>query len=236
MLAPPTAAPARPAPARLAHRRRCNNLDAYVDDLLSILDALRIPRCAFFGHSVSAMISILASIRRPDLFAKLVLIGASPRFLNDSDYHGGFELEQIQQVFDAMSANYAAWATGYAPLAVGADVLAAVQEFSRTLFNMRPDISPTSARACSRPTSAACWAWCRRRASSCRPPATFRPGLRRRVPRPTSAAAPPSSPCRRRATSPTSAPPASSPRCSAARSPGSSSRKYTKKREETTAA
>ncbi|KAI4979091.1 hypothetical protein ZWY2020_015844 [Hordeum vulgare] len=63
------------------------------------------------------------------------------RFLNDSDYHGRFELEQIQQVFDAMSANYAAWATGYAPLAVGADVPAAVQEFSRTLFNMRPDIS-----------------------------------------------------------------------------------------------
>ncbi|VAI08650.1 unnamed protein product [Triticum turgidum subsp. durum] len=72
--------------------RRYNNLDAYVDDLLSILDALRIPRCAFVGHSVSAMIGILAS-------------------------------------------------KGYAPLAVGADVPAAVQEFSRTLFNMRPDIS-----------------------------------------------------------------------------------------------
>ncbi|KAK1652197.1 hypothetical protein QYE76_070002 [Lolium multiflorum] len=121
--------------------RRYNGLDAYVDDLLAILDALRIPRCALVGHSVSAMIGILAAIRRPDLFAKLVLIGCSPRFLNDSDYHGGFELEEIQQVFDAMSANYAAWATGYAPLAVGADVPAAVQEFSRTLFNMRPDIS-----------------------------------------------------------------------------------------------
>uniref|UniRef100_A0A0D9VQW9 AB hydrolase-1 domain-containing protein n=1 Tax=Leersia perrieri TaxID=77586 RepID=A0A0D9VQW9_9ORYZ len=121
--------------------RRYDNLDAYVDDLLSILDSLLIPRCAFVGHSVSAMIGILASIRRPDLFAKLILIGASPRFLNDSDYHGGFELEEIQQVFDAMGANYSAWATGYAPLAVGADVPAAVQEFSRTLFNMRPDIS-----------------------------------------------------------------------------------------------
>uniref|UniRef100_A0ACD5TVG8 Uncharacterized protein n=1 Tax=Avena sativa TaxID=4498 RepID=A0ACD5TVG8_AVESA len=121
--------------------RRYNSLDAYVDDLLAILEALRIPRCAFVGHSVSAMIGILAAIRRPDLFAKLVLIGCSPRFLNDSDYHGGFELEEIQQVFDAMSANYSAWATGYAPLAVGADVPAAVQEFSRTLFNMRPDIS-----------------------------------------------------------------------------------------------
>nr|QZA74797.1 high tillering and dwarf 2 protein variant 4 [Saccharum hybrid cultivar ROC22] len=121
--------------------RRYDTLDSYVDDLLAILDALRIPRCAFVGHSVSAMIGILASIRRPELFAKLVLIGASPRFLNDNDYHGGFELPEIQQVFDAMAANYSAWAVGYAPLAVGADVPAAVQEFSRTLFNMRPDIS-----------------------------------------------------------------------------------------------
>jgi pimeloyl-ACP methyl ester carboxylesterase len=150
--------------------RRYNTLDSYVDDLLAILDALRIPKCAFVGHSVSAMIGILASIRRPELFAKLVLVGASPRlihhhtthpkitaqfrserirfmsvcrFLNDheNDYHGGFELPEILQVFDAMKANYSAWAAGYAPLAVGADVPTAVQEFSRTLFNMRPDIS-----------------------------------------------------------------------------------------------
>jgi pimeloyl-ACP methyl ester carboxylesterase len=60
--------------------RRYDTLDSYVDDLLAILDALRIPRCAFVGHSVSAMIGILASIRRPELFAKLVLIGASPRY------------------------------------------------------------------------------------------------------------------------------------------------------------
>lgn len=67
--------------------RRYNNLDAYVDDLLAILDALRIPRCAFVGHSVSAMIGILASIRRPDLFAKLVLIGASPRYRKFARLH-----------------------------------------------------------------------------------------------------------------------------------------------------
>ncbi|XP_047083318.1 strigolactone esterase D14-like [Lolium rigidum] len=118
-----------------------NGLDAYVDDLLSILDALSITRCALVGHSVSAMIAILASICRPELFARLVLIGCSPCFLNDGDYHGGFEVEEVQEVFDAMTANYSAWATGYAPLAVGADVPEAVQEFSRTLFNIRPDIS-----------------------------------------------------------------------------------------------
>lgn len=60
---------------------RYKGLDAYVDDLLAILDALRIDRCFFVGHSVSAMIGVHAAIRRPDLFLKLVLIGASPRFI-----------------------------------------------------------------------------------------------------------------------------------------------------------
>lgn len=121
--------------------RRYTTLDPYVDDLLHILDALGVDRCAYVGHSVSAMIGILASIRRPELFSKLILIGASPRFLNDEDYHGGFEIGEIERVFSAMEANYEAWVNGFAPLAVGADVPAAVREFSRTLFNMRPDIT-----------------------------------------------------------------------------------------------
>lgn len=121
--------------------RRYTSLDAYVDDLLLILDSLGVDRCAYVGHSVSAMIGILASIRRPELFSKLILIGASPRFLNDEEYHGGFELGEIEKLFSAMKANYEAWVSGFAPLAVGADVPAAVREFSRTLFNMRPDIS-----------------------------------------------------------------------------------------------
>lgn len=63
------------------HFDRYTTLDAFVDDLLAILDALRIHRCAFIGHSFSAMIGILAAIRRPELFSKLILVGASPRFL-----------------------------------------------------------------------------------------------------------------------------------------------------------
>ncbi|CAI0464602.1 unnamed protein product [Linum tenue] len=63
------------------------------------------------------------------------------RFLNDKDYHGGYEQSEIEEVFTAMEANYEAWVQGFAPLAVGADVPAAVREFTRTLFNMRPDIT-----------------------------------------------------------------------------------------------
>ncbi|EPS65751.1 hypothetical protein M569_09023, partial [Genlisea aurea] len=121
--------------------RRYSTLDAFVDDLLYVLDSLGIDRCTYVGHSVSASIGILASIRRPHLFNKLILIGASPRFLNDKNYHGGFEQAEVEKVFAAMEANYEAWVNGFAPLAVGGDVPEAVREFSRTLFNMRPDIT-----------------------------------------------------------------------------------------------
>ncbi|OIT21157.1 putative esterase kai2 [Nicotiana attenuata] len=64
------------------------------------------------------------------------------RYLNDVDYYGGFEQEDLDQLFEAMRSNYKAWCSGFAPLAVGGDMdSVAVQEFSRTLFNMRPDIA-----------------------------------------------------------------------------------------------
>uniref|UniRef100_A0A2P2JLQ2 AB hydrolase-1 domain-containing protein n=1 Tax=Rhizophora mucronata TaxID=61149 RepID=A0A2P2JLQ2_RHIMU len=64
------------------------------------------------------------------------------RYLNDVDYYGGFEKEELDQLFEAMQSNYKAWCSGFAPLAVGGDMdSVAVQEFSRTLFNMRPDVA-----------------------------------------------------------------------------------------------
>lgn len=68
--------------------------------------------------------------------------GINARYLNDMEYFGGFEQEDLDQLFDAMAANYKAWCSGFAPMAVGGDMESvAVQEFSRTLFNMRPDIA-----------------------------------------------------------------------------------------------
>lgn len=64
------------------------------------------------------------------------------RYLNDMEYFGGFEQEDLDQLFNAMAANYKAWCSGFAPMAIGGDMESvAVQEFSRTLFNMRPDIA-----------------------------------------------------------------------------------------------
>ncbi|CAN8328335.1 unnamed protein product [Cochlearia groenlandica] len=126
---------------------RYSNLEGFSFDLIAILEDLGIESCIFVGHSVSAMVGLLASLNRPDLFSKIVMIAASPRYINDVDYQGGFEQDELTQLFEAMSSNYKAWCLGFAPLAVGGDLdSVAVQEFSRTLFNMRPDIALTVAQ------------------------------------------------------------------------------------------
>ncbi|RZC45194.1 hypothetical protein C5167_038143 [Papaver somniferum] len=126
---------------------RYTTLEGYAYDLLAILEELQVQSCIYVGHSVSGIIGVLASISRPDLFSKLVLLAASPRYLNDVDYYGGFEQDELDQLFDAMKSNYKAWCSGFAPLAVGGDMDSiAVQEFSRTLFNMRPDIALSSSK------------------------------------------------------------------------------------------
>ncbi|CAI5505127.1 unnamed protein product [Closterium sp. Naga37s-1] len=126
---------------------RYSTLHAYADDLLAILDELDVQECCYVGHSVSGMIGCIAAIERPDVFKKLVLLGASPRYLNDGDYFGGFEQEDLNQLFLAMQSNFRAWVSGFAPLAVGSDIDApAVQEFSRTFFCIRPDIALSVAK------------------------------------------------------------------------------------------
>lgn len=122
--------------------QRYSTLHGYADDLLALLDELEVESCIYVGHSLSGMIGCLVSIERPQLFSKIIMISASPRYLNDVNYFGGFEQEDLNQLFEAMQCNFKAWVSGFAPLVVGADIECnAVQEFSRTLFNIRPDIA-----------------------------------------------------------------------------------------------
>ncbi|KAJ4965400.1 hypothetical protein NE237_017249 [Protea cynaroides] len=121
---------------------RYSTLDGYAYDLLAILEELQVDSCIFVGHSLSAMVGVLASITRPDLFSKIIMVAGSPRYVNDEEYYGGFEQEDLDKLYEALKSNYKAWCSGFAPLAVGGDMeSAAVQEFSRTLFNLRPDIA-----------------------------------------------------------------------------------------------
>ncbi|XP_071694789.1 karrikin insensitive 2 receptor CA-like, partial [Rutidosis leptorrhynchoides] len=121
---------------------RYSSIQGHAFDLLAILEELEISKCIFVGHSLSCMISVIASILRPDLFDKLVMLSASCKFVNTHDFYGGFEQREIDKLFEAMKTNYLSWCSGFAPLIVGGDMDSiVVQEFSRTLFNMRPDIA-----------------------------------------------------------------------------------------------
>ncbi|KAL3646368.1 putative esterase kai2 [Castilleja foliolosa] len=121
---------------------RYSTLEGFAYDVIAILEELQISSCIYVGHSVSAMIGIIASITMPHLFTKIVTVSGSPRYVNEPNYFGGFDHKELTQLFDAMKSNYKAWCSGFAPLCVGGDMDSlAVQEFSRTLFNMRPDIA-----------------------------------------------------------------------------------------------
>lgn len=92
--------------------QRYNTMHGYVKDLLEILETLNMGQIIFVGHSVSAMIGILASIEKPEFFENLILIGSSPRYLNDKpNYHGGFDESDIRELIDMMEMNFNGWAT-----------------------------------------------------------------------------------------------------------------------------
>ena len=100
------------------------------------LDHMTTRDVVFVGHSVSAMIGVLASIARPERFAQLVLVGPSPRYLNDPDtgYTGGFERADIDGLIDMMDTNMLGWADFLAPAVMGADSPAELTEELRASF------------------------------------------------------------------------------------------------------
>lgn len=94
---------------------RYSTLAAHAEDVLEVLQALDAHEVVFVGHSVSAMIGVLAAALEPARFARLVLVGPSPRYLNDGDYPGGFELGDIKELLEAMDSNYLGWSAAFAP-------------------------------------------------------------------------------------------------------------------------
>ncbi len=121
---------------------RYSSLHSYAEDLLELCCELKLTHCNYIGHSVSGMIGLLAALAEPKLFNKLVFIGASPCYLNDAGYVGGFDQSDLNSLYGAMSSNFYAWASGFAPLMMShpeQPELAA--QFAKTLTAIRPDIA-----------------------------------------------------------------------------------------------
>jgi sigma-B regulation protein RsbQ len=99
--------------------RRHSTLDGYAQDLLDICAALDLTDVVFVGHSVSSMIGALAAIAEPDRFAKLVMVGPSPRYIDDEGYTGGFSEADIRELLDSLDSNYLGWSSAMAPVIMG---------------------------------------------------------------------------------------------------------------------
>ncbi len=95
------------------------SLDGYSGDVVEICEALDLRDIVFVGHSVSAMVGVLAAVRAPHLFSKLILIGPSPRYINDGDYVGGFERHEIDGLLEVLDSNYLGWSSQMAPAIMG---------------------------------------------------------------------------------------------------------------------
>jgi sigma-B regulation protein RsbQ len=98
------------------HPKRYSALDGYASDVLDVCHALDLRDVIFVGHSVSSMVGVLAAKREPELFERLILIGPSPRYINEApDYVGGFERSDIEGLLETMDKNYIGWADFLAP-------------------------------------------------------------------------------------------------------------------------
>jgi sigma-B regulation protein RsbQ len=94
---------------------RYSTLDGYARDVLDICGALELRDVVLVGHSVSSIVAVLAANQEPERFAQLVLIGPSPRYINDPPYVGGFERADIEGLFEMMDKNFIGWANFLAP-------------------------------------------------------------------------------------------------------------------------
>lgn len=123
-------------------------LAGYADDVVELCRALEVRHGVFVGHSVSAMIGVLAAKKAPELFDELVLVGPSPRYIDDQDYVGGFTEAQVNELLDFLDSNHMGWSQAMAPVIMGnAERPELGQELTNSFCRTDPDIAKRFARA-----------------------------------------------------------------------------------------
>jgi sigma-B regulation protein RsbQ len=126
---------------------RYSSLQGYAEDVLEICRELDLRDVVFVGHSVSAMIGVLAAAREPDRFARLVLVGPSPRYIDDEGYVGGFSREDIEGLLESMDSNYLGWSSQMAPVIMGnGDRPELGEELTNSFCRTDPEIARRFAR------------------------------------------------------------------------------------------
>jgi sigma-B regulation protein RsbQ len=133
---------------RAYDKNKYRNLNGYAQDVLDVCHALELENVIFVGHSVSSMVGVLAAIREPSLFSNLILVGPSPRYINDPPYAGGFEQRDIEELLDTMDKNYIGWANFLAPAIMkNADRPELAQELTDSFCSTDPVMARNFAEA-----------------------------------------------------------------------------------------
>lgn len=129
--------------------QRYSSLEGYVEDVLEICRELALGPVTFVGHSVSAMMGVLAAAREPEAFAGLVLLAPSPCFIDDpaAGYRGGFSREDIDELLGSLEANYLGWSGAMAPVIMGNPERPELgEELTNSFCRTDPDIARVFAR------------------------------------------------------------------------------------------
>jgi len=124
-----------------------SDLSGYADDVVEIGNELGLKDAVFVGHSVSAMIGLLASLKAPGMFRSLIMVGPSPRYIDDDGYIGGFTEKQIDELLEFLADNHMGWSAAMAPVIMGnADRPELGKELTNSFCRTDPDIAKEFAR------------------------------------------------------------------------------------------
>ncbi|MET7756098.1 alpha/beta hydrolase [Streptomyces sp. NPDC005389] len=99
--------------------RRYSSLEGYALDVLEVCEELDLRDVTFVGHSVSAMVGVLAAAKVPQRFSRLVMVAPSPRYIDDEGYRGGFGADDIDELLESLESNYLGWSAAMAPVIMG---------------------------------------------------------------------------------------------------------------------
>jgi sigma-B regulation protein RsbQ len=126
---------------------RYGSLRGYADDVVELCRELELTDVVFVGHSVSAMIGVLAAQQAPELFGALVMVGPSPRYVDDGDYTGGFSRADIAALIESLDSNHLGWSQAMAPVIMGnPDRPELAAELTNSFCRTDPDIARRFAR------------------------------------------------------------------------------------------
>ncbi len=129
------------------NRVKYSTLGGYADDILDICRELDLREVVFVGHSVSAMIGVLAALKQPQYFDRLVLVAPSPRYMHDEGYVGAFARSDIEGLLELMDSNFMAWSSMLGPTIMGnADRPELATELTQSFCRTDPEIARHFAR------------------------------------------------------------------------------------------